>query len=226
MKDRGRGWAARAAALSLALALTACGAVGVQLALSFASPELFAAMFGSHESQTEFHEAAPLIQKKDWLGLTTLARQRLAANPRSGPWWELAAYGHLQLNELKDARDCIERATRLVPEDVEAWNMYANILRRQGETDRARIVVQHALEVDPSSATAYVILGDVQRDGGRARLALQAYSRAIDIDGGNVFAWYGVGLVAKATKNKELYDKAKQNLQQLSKPMAEQLEKA
>lgn len=212
--------------LLLAFTLAGCAAVATQVALSFASPELFAAMFGSHESRSEFHEAAPLIQKKDWQGLITLARQRLAANAGSGAWWELAAYGHLQLNELKEARDCIERATRLVPEDVEAWNMYANILRRQGETDRARVVVQHALEVDPASATAYVILGDVQRDGGRARLALQAYSRALEIDGGNVFAWYGVGLVGKATKNKELYDKAKQNLQQLSKPMAEQLEKA
>lgn len=215
-----------AAALLLTVVLVGCGAVGLQVALSFASPELFAAMFGTHENRPEFRQAAPLIQKQDWTGLVAMGRRNLGATPGSGAWWELTGYGHLQLNQLAEARDCFEHATRLVPEEVDAWNLYAHTLRRQKEDERALRAVQRALEVDPYSATAYVILGDTQRDAGRARMALQAYSRAIELDNNNAFAWYGAGLIGKVTRNRELYDQARQNLQKLSKPMAESLEKA
>jgi hypothetical protein len=41
-----------------------------------------------------------------------------------------------------------------------------------------------------------------------------------------VFAWYGLGLLAKKEKDGDTYDKAREALRHLYAPMATQLEKA
>lgn len=225
-----RNVARRLGCLALAGAMAAgasgCAAIAAQAALSLASPELFATMIGDVEVRSEFREAAPLIKTKDWLGLIVLARQKLARDPKRGQWWEIAGYGHLQLGENALARDCFEQAVRLMPEEGGAWNFYAYALKNLGDNRRGLEAVQRSLLIDPSSGTAYVILGDLRREGGQSQEALLAYNRALDIDRTDVFAWYGLGLIGKRTHDRVLYDKAKKALEQLYKPMAEQLEKA
>jgi len=208
-----------------ALVLAGCAAV-VQSMLINAAPDYLASMFGQYETRAEFKQAAPLIQQKDWLGLTILARQKLDLQPQRAEWWQLAGYGHLELGELKVARDCFERVTRLMPEEVGGWNLLAYTLKKMGDANGARVAVEHAIQTDPSSGTAFVILGELHREGGRSQLALQAYKRAIEINRTDVYAWYGLGLLGKRGRDGDLYERAKSNLQQLNPAMAEQLEKA
>jgi tetratricopeptide (TPR) repeat protein len=211
---------------ALATGLSACAFMVTQAALSLASPELFATMIGDSEVRSEFKESAPLMKKKDWLGLIVLAREKLDRDPKRGQWWEIAGYGHLQLGENALARDCFAEAVRLVPEEGGAWNFYAYSLKNLGDYARGLDAVQRSLQIDPYSGTAYVILGDLRRESGQSQAALAAYNRAIEIDRADVFAWYGLGLIGKRTRDAALYEKAKKALEQLYKPMAEQLEKA
>jgi len=213
-------------AVVTAAGLAGCAALATQAALSLASPELFASMIGDVEVRSEFREAAPLMKNKDWLGLIVLARQKLVRDPKRGTWWEIAGYGHLQLGENALARDCFEQAVRLVPEEGGAWNFYAYALKNLGDTRRGLEAVQKSLQIDPSSGTAYVILGDLRREGGQSQDALLAYKRALEIDRADVFAWYGIGLIGKRTRDAALYEQARKALQEIYKPMAEQLEKA
>lgn len=221
-----RGLGCLALAGAVAASLCGCAALATQAAMSLATPELFASMIGDSEVRAEFREAAPLMKKKDWLGLVVLARQKLASEPKRGQWWEIAGYGHLQLGENALARDCFEQAVRLNPEEGGAWNFYAYALKNLGDNRRGLEAVQKSLQIDPSSGTAYVILGDLRREGGQSQEALLAYNRALEIDRADVFAWYGIGLIGKRTRDASLYEKAKKALEQLYKPMAEQLEKA
>ncbi|MDB5806917.1 MAG: lipoprotein NlpI [Betaproteobacteria bacterium] len=210
---------------AMAAGLPGCAAIATQAALGLVSPEMFATMIGDVEVRSEFREAAPFIKARDWLGLTVLARQKLALNPKRGQWWQIAGYGHLQLNENALARDCFEQAVRLNPEEGGAWNLYAFALKNLGDNRRGLEAVQRSLQIDPSSGTAYVILGDLRREGGQSSEALLAYNRALEIDRADVFAWYGIGLIGKRTRDAALYEKAKKALEQIYKPMAEQLEK-
>ena len=226
MKRATRGLAMLAMAGALAAGVAGCAAIATQAALSLASPELFATMIGDSEVRSEFKESAPLMKKKDWLGLIILARQKLDRDPKRGQWWEIAGYGHLQLGENALARDCFAEAVRLVPEESGAWNFYAYALKNLGDYRRGLEAVQHSLQIDPYSGTAYVILGDLRRENGQSQEALAAYNRAIEIDQADVFAWYGLGLIGKRTHDVALYEKAKKALEQLYKPMVVQLEKA
>lgn len=208
--------------LVLAVLLGACATMATTAVVSMA-PELLAASLRQYGFRSEFAEAQALLQKRDWLGLSTLARQRLERQPTRGEWWELAGYGHLQAGELGPARECFERATRLLPEEVSGWNLYAATLARQGDTRGAERALERALQTDPTSTLAWVQLGDLHVAAGRTREAVRAYERALEIDRRDIFAWLGAGLLAKRSGDREALDRATAALKQLYPPFAERL---
>ena len=219
------------AALGGALPLLGGCAAGVAAGIAQSlvinyGPDMFASMFGTYETRMEFRETVPLIRKRDWLGLTILARQKLDKEPNRGEWWQIAGYGHLQMGEIAVARDCFARTVKLMPEEAGAWNLYAYTLNQLGDRRGALGAVNRSIEADPSSNTAFVILGDLHRDAGRLRESRQAYEHAIGLDNQDVFAWYGLGLLGKRSNMPELYQRARDSLKKLYPPMLEQLEKA
>ena len=209
--------------------LSGCAAIAAQAAqaaLLTSAPEIFSKMFGQFETRSEFRESVPLIRAKDWLGLTILARQKLEKEPNRGEWWQIAGYGHMQMGEMREARDCFERTVKLLPEEVGAWNLYAYTLKSLGDNRGALAAIEKAIQTDPSSNTSFTILGEMHREAGRVKPSAQAYERAIDIDSSDIFAWYGMGMLGKQFNDQAMYGRALKSLKQLYPPMAEQLEKA
>jgi len=198
----------------------------IQGMLINAAPDLLASSFGDYSTRSEFKEAVPFINARDWLGLSVLARQKLDREPNRGQWWQLAGYAHMQLGETAVARDCFERVTRLLPEEVAGWNLYAYTLRALGDRRGAMAAVDKAIQTDPGSAPAFVILGELHRDAGRVQPATQAYERALEINRQEPLAWYGLGMLGKRYNQVEMYERARKNLRQLNPSLAEQLEKA
>ena len=90
----------------------------------------------------------------------------------------------LQAGDLAQARDCLARAVRLLPEEVGIMNLYAATLMRQGESRLAAQALDRALQTDPTSGVAWVLSGDLHNGAGRTREARAAYERAIEIEVG------------------------------------------
>jgi tetratricopeptide (TPR) repeat protein len=207
------------------LAAAGCAQIVPALLVNY-GPDLFATAIGDYGVRPEFREAEPLLQKKDWHALSALAQQKIARDPGRGQWWQLAGYAHLQLGETEQARDCFAKVTKLTPEEVNGWNLYAYSLKGLNDRYGARAAVKHAIEIDPGSDTAFVILGELEREAGAVQPARQAYQRAIEINNENAFAWLGLGLLAKRLGDAEQYEKSKKALRQLSPELYAQLEKA
>ncbi len=210
--------------LLIAGAITAGGCA--QLVTSMlvnTAPELLAITLGQFSARKEFEEAAPLIKARDWLGLSTLARQKLAAQPTRGEWWQLAGYGHMQSGEYAIARDCFERLTQLLPEEINGWNLYANMLKQTGEPRAALIALEKAMQVDPTSTTTLVILGDLHAAHRRPVEAVRAYDRALELDSQDIFAWYGLGLLAKRGNDTATLERVTKHLKPLYPPFADEL---
>lgn len=187
------------------------------------APELLAITLGQFNVRTEFSEATPLIKSRDWLGLSTLARQKLEKQPARGEWWQLAGYGHMQMGEFAIARDCFERVTKLIPEEVNGWILYAFTLKQTGATRAAQQALDKALQVDPTSTQAWVILGDLHAENRRPLEAVRAYDRALEIDARDIFAWYALGLLAKRSGDAATLERAVKALRQLHPPFADEL---
>ena len=218
----------RSIAVAAVLGVAGCGAIGAQLLTSTlvnVAPELLAVTLGQYGARTEFAETLPYVKARDWLGLSTLARQKLEIQPTRGEWWQIAGYGHMQAGELRIARDCFRRVTQLLPEDVAGWNLYAHTLAQTGDAPGAAAALDKALQTDPTSTISWVLLGDLHAAAGRRIEAAKAYERALDIDRSDIFAWLGVGLMAKRTNDTPALERAVKALTQLYKPFAEELAK-
>ena len=210
------------ASLALACACAGCAAVATSVVLG-SGPELLASAMRQYNFRSEFDQALPLIKARDWLGLSTLARLKLQREPERGEWWHLAGYGHFQAGELDTARDCFATATRLLPEEVGGWNMYAVTLARLGDSRGAARAIERALQTDPASTLAWILSGDQHLAAGREREALRAYDRALEIDRRDIFAWYALGLLAKRTGDAAALERAVVALRQLYPPFAAEL---
>ncbi len=204
------------------LAATGCAQIATSMLIN-AAPELLAITLQPYSVRAEFAEAAPLIKARDWLGLSTLARQKLEKEPVRGEWWQLAGYGHMQAGEFVIARDCFERVTKLLPEEINGWNLYAFTLKQTGEPRAAMNALDKALQVDPTSTQALVILGDIHAEGRRPLEAMRSYDRALQIDERDIFAWYGIGLLARRSGDAASLERAIKNLRQLHPPFADDL---
>ena len=223
---RRRGTTARGLSACVVFFALAMAAGCAQLATSFiinAAPELLARTLGQYTLRKEFEESVPLVRARDWLGLSTLARQKLEAQPTRGEWWQLAGYGHMQSGEMSVARDCFERVTKLLPEEIDGWNLYALTLKQTGEPRAALVALERALQVDPTSTASLVILGDIHAEARRPLEAARAYERALVIDGQEIFAWYGLGLLGRRINDTALLDRAVKALRPLHAPFADEL---
>ena len=216
------GFAVMAALVAALVVPGGCAQIATSMLIN-AAPELLAGTLGQYGMRKEFAEATPLIKARDWLGLSTLARQKLEAQPARGEWWQLAGYGHMQAGELTVARDCFERVTKLMPEEVDGWNLYAYTLKQLGQHRAAIAALEHSLQVDTTSTTALVLLGDVYAETRQPVDAVRAYERALAIDSKDIFAWYGMGLLAKRQNDAPLLERATKALKPLYAPFAEEL---
>ena len=210
-------------ALAVLLSLsTGCAQLATSMLVNLA-PELLAVTLGQYGVRKEFEEALPLIKARDWLGLSTLARQKLEKEPGRGEWWQLAGYGHMQSGEMRIARDCFERVTQLLPEEIHGWNLYALTLKQTGELRAALLATERARQVDPTSIAALVLQGDIHAEGRRPVEAARAYERALQIDGQDIFAWYGLGLLGRRSGDTALTERALKALRPLYAPFADEL---
>ena len=215
--------ALRAWGLGVVLALTAgCAQIATSMLINVA-PELLAVSLNQYGVRKEFEEIQPLIKARDWLGLSTLARQKLEKEPARGEWWQLAGYGHMQAGEMLIARDCFLRVTQLLPEEIHGWNLYALTLKQTGETRAALNALNRALQVDPTSAAALVLQGDIYAETRSPVEAARAYERALQLDGQDIFAWYGLGLLGRRTGDAALTERALKALRPLYAPFADDL---
>ena len=171
----------------------------------------------------EFAETQPLIKARNWAGLAALGRRKLELQPTRGEWWQVAGYGYLQAGDLSQARECLARAARLLPEEVGIMNLYAATLMRQGESRTAAQAVDRALQTDPTSGVAWVLSGDLHSAAGRLREAQAAYERAAEIDRRDVFAWLALGNLAKKTNDRTLLERAVVALMAIYPPFAKEL---
>lgn len=203
--------------------LWGCGAMPGKEAEPAPPPDMLIWTMRQYAVRGEFAETQPLIKARNWAGLAALGRKKLELQPTRGEWWQVAGYGYLQAGDLAQARDCLARATRLLPEEIGIANLYAATLMRQGESRAAAQALDRALQIDPTSGVAWVLSGDLHNGAGRLRDARAAYERAIEIDNRDVFAWLALGNLAKKTGDRVTLERSVAALVSVYPPFAKEL---
>jgi tetratricopeptide (TPR) repeat protein len=105
------------------------------------------------------------------------AREMTVSHPTSGLAWKALGVA-LQMQD-KEALDALERAARLLPNDVEAQSNFGTALRRRGRLEEAVVCLRGALQMRPGLAEVWNNLGNAERDLGHFEPAVAALREAL-----------------------------------------------
>ena len=89
---------------------------------------LLTAALSSRAGDSETQQVLNEYQRKgDWAGLARYAAERLGANRRDSDWWLVLGYARLQQGDRAAAAEAFTRVTELNPEDIDGWNLLAEM---------------------------------------------------------------------------------------------------
>ncbi len=94
--------------------------------------------------------------------------------------WKEKGRVYSMMGRGEDATECIERATRLNPEDESLWVDEGKTLRTCGDRPGALAALKRALELDPELADAWFEAGTILQSLGFSRVAHNALREAFE----------------------------------------------
>lgn len=95
----------------------------------------------------------------------------------------------LTVGQADEAKESIQRALQLEPDNSDAYALLAIIAVVQNEKDQALDLATKAVTHDPNSAAAYLALSYTQQAHFEIAAALESVQKVITLDSQNVLAW-------------------------------------
>lgn len=107
-------------------------------------------------------------------------QQLLDADPDNAYAWHLAAVNAIQLADMEAALRRVEKAVRLMPEEITFLNTQGSIYRQLGGMYEAGLSYQRVLELDPENIDTLYNLANLFRDAGQYSDAIGFYKQVLD----------------------------------------------
>lgn len=123
-----------------------------------------------------------LIQKHDPKQSINDFKKLLEIEPQYAPGYVLLGTAYLQIQQWAEARSAFERATKLQPDDPNAFLGLGLVLNEQNDFNAALKPLQHSLELRPQSAGAHYEAGRSLWALGRWQEAEPHARKALDLD--------------------------------------------
>jgi tetratricopeptide (TPR) repeat protein len=171
-----------------------CGTAAVKVHASGATVpkhELEESQGGAAETRL-----AALFNARRYDEMELSARELLMRHPDTGFAWK--ALSVCLWAQAKDARQALEKAAVLLPDDAEVHSNLGHALFQAGELDRSVHSCRRALAIDPNFAEAHSNLGNALGALGRLNDALASYRRALDIRPGFAIVHNNMGNALRA----------------------------
>lgn len=173
-------------------------ALRVRVFAAFAGPGICLLAAGFTAGPLHADRARELLARAetqdDLTALQTLVAAREAA-PQNPLVHYRIGYLYHKMNRLPEARSAYETALRFDRCAAGALNNLGNILKKQGELERAIDLFKRACDCDPRAFLPQYNLGNVYREAGRYEQAADAYERALKIEPNHARSRHNLGLV-------------------------------
>lgn len=143
----------------------------------------------------ECNQLVALFNAGHYVVLESQARLLLEQYPDYGYAWKVLG-ASLQM-QGKDALPAMQKATELLPDDVEAHNNLGKVLQELGQLDNTVACFRHALRIKPDYVEAHFNLGVALQTIGQLDDAMASYRRAVEIKPDFSEAHSNLGVVLK-----------------------------
>lgn len=138
------------------------------------------------DSRVQFSLAAALEQAKRFNDAAAMFKALIAREPNNATALNYLGYMYADSGVyLKEARDLIERALKIEPNNGAFLDSYGWVLYRLGRLPEAEAEIRKALGVLESDATIHDHLGDILAAQGRRDEALVHWRKALELDPNN-----------------------------------------
>jgi len=127
--------------------------------------------------QDKFNQLAALFNAGSYAAVERQAHLLLERQPDSGFAWKILSASLLM--QGKDALFALQKTTRFLPDDAEAYYSLGNTLRKFGRTDEAEASYKRALQIRPDYAAVHSNMGNLVLAQGRLDEAEISYRRAL-----------------------------------------------
>lgn len=118
----------------------------------------------------------------DTTGSLDAFRQSIKLNPKvAAPWIGVAQLMDAN-NQLQEARQCLQQAATVEPNNIMVRQLLATSHQMLGYVEQAKREFENALKLDPNSSTTYCGLGQLFEDLGEPKDAADAYRQALSLD--------------------------------------------
>lgn len=118
----------------------------------------------------------------DTTGSLDAFRQSIKLNPKvAAPWIGVAQLMDAN-NQLQEARQCLQQAATVEPNNVMVRQLLATSHQTLGYVEQAKREFENALKLDPNSSITYCGLGQLLEDLGEPKNAADAYRQALSLD--------------------------------------------
>ena len=108
--------------------------------------------------------------------------QAAKLSPQTSTDLVISAQDYLLTMDTLSAAQCLEKALKLQPNDIEAVYQFGRVRYKQGRMDEAIASFEHVLRSDPSRIKAQENLGLCLERYGQLEQALAAYQQAVNLD--------------------------------------------
>ncbi len=163
-------------------------------------------------------------------------RQAIELDPSAENWREFAdGYEKLSIfvagdtihtdkEILRKARNAIEEALRIAPDDADSWAVSGSIHKSLGDPVRAIKDLNEALRLNSLLSAPWVTLMGIYWETGDMQKATHAARKAVANNPDNWAIWAMVYIMAEAASDTALRRRAYSNLKRLNPEMAERLD--
>lgn len=112
----------------------------------------------------------------------------------------LAARASLELKELNDSIDWLNKAAALKPDEAEIYKLLGLVYALGGVKTQSVTALNHAVRLAPANWEYHYLAGRALYDLERFDDAARELSRAIELNGASVRAWTALGQVQERTR--------------------------
>lgn len=147
-----------------------------------------------HSSQPPISALVQMLRSGQFSALIRQAAECAARWPSSGPVWHLWGVAHLSLGQIAEAVLPLQRASKLMPKDIEVLEQLAIALMQVGRQQEAFQSFERALSLATADPSGILInLAHLANELGKYAVAERHCQRALQLIPGQPEALYNLG---------------------------------
>lgn len=121
-------------------------------------------------------------KKQEWITAIQYLEQEVQNYPDNDIAWTELGRSYLETGQMPQAKDALDKALAIEPEDLQATNLMGLYLLRSNKVDEAVALMRKSLEFEPKNSIAYYYMAVVEQQKNNLPAALEHAKKSVEVN--------------------------------------------